>query len=85
MGAQSSSSFVDTGKQFEVQYGTGEVSGDIVQDDISIAGLALQGHTFGVATTESVDFSSDDTPFDGLMGLAQSVSILLFETLNMSS
>ncbi|KAK0450070.1 acid protease [Armillaria borealis] len=35
-------------------------------------GLSLDAHTFGVATTESVDFSSDSTPFDGLMGLAQS-------------
>jgi len=72
LGNQSSSSFVDTGKTFEVTYGTGEVSGDIVQDDITIAGLTLNAHTFGVATSETDDFSSDDTPFDGLMGLAQS-------------
>jgi len=37
-----------------------------------VAGLALKAHTFGVATTERVDFSDDSTPFDGLMGLAQS-------------
>lgn len=72
LGNQSSSSFVDTGKPFEVTYGTGQVSGDIVNDDITIAGLTLNAHTFGVANTESVDFSSDSTPFDGLMGLAQS-------------
>lgn len=30
-------------------------------------------HTFGVATTESVQFSSSTASFDGLMGLAQSV------------
>ena len=54
-------------------YGTGKVVGTIVQDDITVAGLQLQGHTFGVATVESVEFSSDKTPFDGLMGLAQSV------------
>jgi len=72
LGPQSSSSFVDTGNPFEVTYGTGQVSGDIVNDDVSIAGLTLNNHTFGVANTESVDFSSDSTPFDGLMGLAQS-------------
>ncbi|KAG6898201.1 hypothetical protein C0992_003313 [Termitomyces sp. T32_za158] len=72
LGSQSSSSFVDTNKQFEVTYGTGEVAGDIVTDDVSIAGLALKTHTFGVALIESVDFSDDSTPFDGLMGLAQS-------------
>ena len=54
-------------------YGTGNVQGDIIQDDISVAGLALPAHTFGVATAESVDFSDDSVPFDGLMGLAQSV------------
>lgn len=74
LGTQTSSSFVDTKKAFQVTYGTGAVAGDIVTDDVSVAGLALKAHTFGVATQESVDFSSDQTPFDGLMGLAQSVS-----------
>ncbi|KAG6854390.1 hypothetical protein C0991_007381 [Blastosporella zonata] len=72
LGPQSSSSFVDTNAPFSVTYGTGSVSGDIVTDDVVLAGLALPAHTFGVATTESVDFSGDSTPFDGLMGLAQS-------------
>ncbi|KAG6850695.1 hypothetical protein H0H93_009853 [Arthromyces matolae] len=72
LGTQSSSSFVDTNQQFQVTYGTGAVAGDIVTDDVSIAGLALTTHTFGVANVESVDFSDDSTPFDGLMGLAQS-------------
>ncbi|PPQ63842.1 hypothetical protein CVT24_009055 [Panaeolus cyanescens] len=72
LGAQSSSSFQDTNTQFQVTYGTGSVQGDIITDNVLIAGLNLPGHTFGVATTESVDFSSDQTPFDGLMGLAKS-------------
>ena len=54
-------------------YGTGQVAGTIVQDNLAIAGLALNAHTFGVATSESVDFSSNSVPFDGLIGLAQSV------------
>ena len=69
---------MDTNKPFQVTYGTGSVSGDIVTDDISLAGLDLKGHTFGVANTESVDFSSASVPFDGLMGLAQSVRVVLF-------
>jgi hypothetical protein len=77
LGTQSSSSFVDTKKPFSVTYGTGSVSGDIITDNINIAGLQLNQHTFGVATTESVDFSAGFTPFDGLMGLAQSVSQVL--------
>ena len=66
---------MDTSKPFSVTYGTGSVSGDIITDNIAIAGLQLNQHTFGVATTESVDFSDNSTPFDGLMGLAQSVSL----------
>ncbi|KAI0360084.1 acid protease [Trametes cingulata] len=72
LGPQSSSSFKDLGQQFQVTYGTGAVAGDIIQDNINVAGLALNGHTFGVATAETQDFSDDSVPFDGLMGLAQS-------------
>lgn len=56
-------------------YGTGNVQGDIITDNIVVAGLALNNHTFGVANQESVQFSADSVPFDGLMGLAQSVRI----------
>ena len=73
LGPKSSTSFVDSGKRFAVQYGTGNVSGTIVQDDVTISGLTLTGHSFGVATSESQEFSSDRIPSDGLMGLAQSV------------
>ncbi|KAG8739327.1 hypothetical protein FRC10_005785 [Ceratobasidium sp. 414] len=73
LGTQSSSSFKSLGKNFQVTYGTGQVKGDIITDDIVVAGLKLPAHTFGVATEESVDFSSNDTPFDGLVGLAQSI------------
>lgn len=72
LGTQSSSSFTDSGNAFAVTYGTGSVSGDIVTDDITVAGLTLKAHTFGVATKETDDFSDDSVPFDGLMGLAQS-------------
>jgi hypothetical protein len=56
---------------FNVTYGQGQVAGDIITDNVNIAGLALDKHTFGVALVESVDFSQDAV-FDGLMGLAQS-------------
>lgn len=72
LGTQSSTSFKDLGKTFQVTYGTGQVAGDIITDDVVIAGLKLPAHTFGAASVESVDFSSNDTPFDGLVGLAQS-------------
>jgi hypothetical protein len=50
------------------------MQGLLCQDNVNIAGLALTNHTFGVATAESIQFASDTTPFDGLMGLAQSAS-----------
>ncbi|CAL1716788.1 unnamed protein product [Somion occarium] len=76
LGSGSSSSFVDTKQQFQVTYGSGAVAGDIITDDINVAGLDLKAHKFGVATQETVDFSSNQTPFDGLMGLAQSQQTL---------
>lgn len=72
LGTQTSSSFKSLGKTFQVRYGTGAVAGDIITDDVSIAGLKLPAHTFGAASVESVEFSSNDTPFDGLVGLAKS-------------
>ncbi|TFY73347.1 hypothetical protein EWM64_g10665, partial [Hericium alpestre] len=75
LGPQSSSSFVASKTPFQVSYGTGDVSGAIIKDNINVAGLALDAHTYGVAQTESVDFSSNTVPFDGLMGLAQSQKV----------
>jgi len=61
-----------TGKPFNVTYGSGAVSGDIITDNLVVAGMQLPGHTFGVATVESQEFTSSNTLFDGIMGLAQS-------------
>ncbi|CAE6461421.1 unnamed protein product [Rhizoctonia solani] len=72
LGAKSSTSFKAAGRTFQVTYGTGQVAGDVITDDVVIAGLKLPAHTFGAATVESVEFSSNDTPFDGLVGLAKS-------------
>lgn len=72
LGKQSSSTFVDTKAPFNVSYGTGNVAGTVIRDNVVLAGLQLTNHTFGTADTESIDFSSDNTLFDGLMGLAQS-------------
>lgn len=71
LGAQSSSSFVDTKTPFTVTYGSGAVAGNIVTDNIAIAGLNLAAHTFGTANEETFQFTG--APFDGLMGLAGSV------------
>ncbi|KZV74649.1 acid protease [Peniophora sp. CONT] len=70
LGSNGSSSFVDTQKQFQVTYGSGAVVGDIVTDDLTMAGLNIKGHTLGVALGETIQFSGDANA-DGLMGLAQ--------------
>jgi hypothetical protein len=72
LGTTSSSTFQDTGKQFQVTYGTGAVEGTVVTDNIAVAGLSLNAHSFGVADQETDDFADNAVPFDGLMGLAQS-------------
>lgn len=72
LGSKTSSSFKASQSPFQVTYGTGQVSGFIITDNVVLAGMALNGHVFGVATVESQDFSNDTTKFDGLMGLAQS-------------
>ena len=60
-------------RPFQVTYGTGAVAGNIVTDNVVIAGLSLKGHTFGTAQQETQDFADNSIPFDGVMGLAQSV------------
>lgn len=65
LGQQSSSSFVDTKNPFQVTYGSGAVAGTIVTDDVTLAGLALNTHTFGTAQKETVQFTG--AQFDGLM------------------
>ncbi|KAH0585102.1 hypothetical protein H2248_008363 [Termitomyces sp. 'cryptogamus'] len=71
LGPNSSSTFHDTQTSWQIEYGTGSVSGTIVTDTISIAGLKLTNHTFGVAHHESDEFIPDYIPFDGLLGLAK--------------
>ncbi|KIJ32489.1 hypothetical protein M422DRAFT_35793 [Sphaerobolus stellatus SS14] len=70
LGLNSSSTFVNTTDAWNITYGTGFAAGFKVQDNIAIAGMSLNNHTFGIAQVESSDFTGAD--FDGLMGLAQS-------------
>ncbi|CAE7145685.1 unnamed protein product [Rhizoctonia solani] len=52
LGAKSSTSFKSAGRNFQVTYGTGQVAGDVITDDVVIAGLKLPAHTFGAATVD---------------------------------
>jgi len=70
LGSDSSTSFVDSGVAWSIDYVSGSVSGTIVNDDVSIAGHVLRGLSLGVANIETPDFAKGG--FDGLMGLARS-------------
>lgn len=72
LGSNFSSSFVDSGNPWGIKYGAGSVNGTLITDDVSIAGLSLPQHKFGIATSETPEFSDDSIAFDGIMGLARS-------------
>ncbi|KAK8133937.1 hypothetical protein PG984_005949 [Apiospora sp. TS-2023a] len=62
-----STSLKDSGKPFSVEYGSGSVSGSLVTDSVSIAGMTVT-MDFGLAKTTSQQFTS--FPFDGILGLS---------------
>lgn len=68
-GPDDSKTFNDTGRTYSVEYGTGSVRGHVVEDSLSLAGLAVTV-PFGVANTTSDQFTQ--FPFDGILGLATS-------------
>ncbi|KIO26684.1 hypothetical protein M407DRAFT_24123, partial [Tulasnella calospora MUT 4182] len=63
-----SSTYQETGDDFAVQYGTGEVSGVLAQDRVSVGSLVVDNQYFGAVDHESEDFNA--TPNDGLIGMA---------------
>lgn len=68
-GPDDSSTFKDTGSGFSIMYGTGEVSGNLVTDTISVAEISAT-FNFGVANVTSSEFSR--FPFEGILGLSTS-------------
>ncbi|KAJ7722756.1 aspartic peptidase domain-containing protein [Mycena maculata] len=71
LGQKQSSSFVNTGTQWQALYGSGNASGTVVTDNVVIAGIKVNNLTFGIANQLSEEFTSDNNT-DGLMGLARS-------------
>ncbi|SJL00037.1 uncharacterized protein ARMOST_03349 [Armillaria ostoyae] len=63
LGPHSSKSFVSTNESWIIWYGTGEVSGFLAHDAVSIMGLTLEAHKFGVAQNESADFTAYELAF----------------------
>ncbi|KAJ7287595.1 aspartic peptidase domain-containing protein [Mycena rebaudengoi] len=79
-----SSSRKNTDEDFSVVYGSGAVSGTLMQDVVSIAGLQISDQYFGAVSMVSEDFNG--LPNDGLLGLAfgsiaQSKKPTFFESL----
>ncbi|SPO37545.1 related to extracellular aspartic proteinase [Pseudozyma flocculosa] len=71
LGTSTSTTFREIDTKFSIVYGTGDVQGKLAEDSLTVAGMTLPQHTFGLAEKESDDFSGDDVPFEGLIGLAK--------------
>lgn len=65
-GTSDSDTLQTTDKTFSIAYGSGKVSGSLVKDTISIAGMSFK-YQFGLATTTSDQFVQ--FAFDGILGL----------------
>ncbi|KAI1799297.1 acid protease [Daldinia bambusicola] len=66
-GPNDSKTYKDTGEEYSVEYGSGEVAGHFITDTINIGGLELT-MPFGVANTTSDQFSQ--FPFEGILGMS---------------
>lgn len=66
-GSADSTTFKDTGTSFSVGYGSGDVSGDLIEDSMKVAGLSVT-YSFGLANETSSQFTQ--FPFDGILGLS---------------
>ncbi|KAH7912653.1 aspartic peptidase domain-containing protein [Hygrophoropsis aurantiaca] len=65
-----SSTSLDIGKTFSLQYGDNStVAGEQYNDTVTVAGLTATSQTFGVATQYSAGFERSQFPADGLMGM----------------
>lgn len=67
-GPADSDTYTASTKTFNLEYGTGKVSGKYIQDTIGLAGFSLPLN-FGVADDVSDDFNN--YPMDGILGLAR--------------
>ncbi|KAH8282780.1 hypothetical protein KR054_009773 [Drosophila jambulina] len=66
--ASASSTYVASGQNFSIEYGTGSVTGYLATDTVTINGLAITGQTFGEAISQPGS-SFTDVAFDGILGM----------------
>ncbi|KAM7351884.1 lysosomal aspartic protease-like [Cochliomyia hominivorax] len=70
-----SSTYQYIGQTFAIQYGSGSLSGYLVQDTVNIEGLEIKNQVFAAATNEPGE-TFVNARFDGLMGMAfQSIAV----------
>lgn len=66
-----SSTYKANGKPFNIQYGSGPVSGYLSQDDVSFNGLTMKDYLFAEVTDMTgLGKLYTSTPMDGILGLA---------------
>ena len=66
--SQKSTTYVKDGRAFQIQYGTGSMSGFVSKDTLGVGGLSLANVSFAEATEEpGIAFAM--TKFDGILGL----------------
>ncbi|KZP31823.1 aspartic peptidase A1 [Athelia psychrophila] len=71
LGPMSSSSFKELTDTWSITYASGQVTGKLAQDNVAFGDLKLTNHVFGVAHNESSDYSANDIPLDGILGLGR--------------
>ncbi|KAI6238481.1 Protein CBR-ASP-1 [Aphelenchoides fujianensis] len=65
--AEKSSTYKPNGTFFDIEYGTGEVSGELSTDTLVVAGLTVPDQVFGRGTAVKDPFGY--FPLDGILGL----------------
>ena len=54
---------------FNIRYGTGKISGEFANDDVTIANIHIKNQTFGMTYVED-GFAFMNVPFEGILGLS---------------